>query len=161
LRTAAGFERHPGAAAQEIGYSQSKRLTSELSRRRHIDRLGGRIGIDGLRIGSRRAHPIATIALRGAGHIAIEARDPGDDDFVAIGLEHAIAQATAEREGRDTERGEQNAERPDPIRIRRRTDLALPDNVRCYFLTGTQHGPSAFPPPTTTGQLAQNPLEYG
>ena len=41
-----------------------------------------------------------------------------------------------------------------------RTDLALPDNVRCYFLTGTQHGPSAFPPPTTTGQLAQNPLEY-
>jgi hypothetical protein len=41
-----------------------------------------------------------------------------------------------------------------------KSDLTLPDNVRFYFLTGTQHGPSAFPPTTTTGQQPQNPLEY-
>lgn len=41
-----------------------------------------------------------------------------------------------------------------------KTDLKLQDNVRVYFLTGTQHGPSAFPPPKTTGQQAQNPVEY-
>ncbi len=40
-------------------------------------------------------------------------------------------------------------------------DLALPPNVRAYFLTGTQHGPAPFPAsPETAGQQAANPLEY-
>jgi hypothetical protein len=41
-----------------------------------------------------------------------------------------------------------------------KSDLALQDNVRTYFLSGTQHGPSAFPASITTGQQATNPLEY-
>ncbi len=41
-----------------------------------------------------------------------------------------------------------------------RSDLTTQENVRIYFLTGTQHGPSAFPPPTTTGQQPSNPVEY-
>src|SRR5207248_5422484 len=40
------------------------------------------------------------------------------------------------------------------------SDLALQDNVRTYFLTGTQHGPSAFPASISTGQQPTNPLEY-
>ena len=39
-------------------------------------------------------------------------------------------------------------------------DLALPDNVRAYFLTGSQHGPAAFPPTVTTGQQTNNPNDY-
>jgi len=39
-------------------------------------------------------------------------------------------------------------------------DLALPTNVRFYYLTGTQHSPAQFPPRTTTGQQAENPVEY-
>jgi hypothetical protein len=39
------------------------------------------------------------------------------------------------------------------------TDLTLPDNVRRYFLTGTQHGPSAFPPNRNgSGQESSNPV---
>ena len=40
-------------------------------------------------------------------------------------------------------------------------DIALPENVRSYFLAGAQHGPGRFPPvaPTTTQQRA-NPLDY-
>ena len=41
-----------------------------------------------------------------------------------------------------------------------RTDLDLPDNVRVYLLSGTQHGPSTFPPSTSAGQQPANPLEY-
>jgi hypothetical protein len=39
-------------------------------------------------------------------------------------------------------------------------DVALPDNVRVYFLTGTQHVPARFPPRTSIGQQPENPLEY-
>ena len=41
-----------------------------------------------------------------------------------------------------------------------KSDLTLPENVRAYFLTGTQHVPSRFPARTTTGQQPENPLEY-
>lgn len=42
-----------------------------------------------------------------------------------------------------------------------RRDLTLPANVRAYFLTGAQHGPSTFPPPAEgLGQQPANPLEY-
>ncbi|MBM3771990.1 MAG: hypothetical protein FJW27_12050 [Acidimicrobiia bacterium] len=40
------------------------------------------------------------------------------------------------------------------------TDLPLPDNVRAYFLTGTQHSPSRFPSRMTQGQQPENPVEY-
>jgi hypothetical protein len=33
-------------------------------------------------------------------------------------------------------------------------DLALPDNVRSYFLSGTQHGTGPFPPPTSVPATA-------
>ncbi|MGE3178089.1 MAG: alpha/beta hydrolase domain-containing protein [Vicinamibacterales bacterium] len=40
------------------------------------------------------------------------------------------------------------------------SDLTLPDNVRVYYLTGTSHSPSRFPPRVTQGQQAENPVEY-
>jgi len=39
-------------------------------------------------------------------------------------------------------------------------DLRLPDNVRVYFLTGTQHSPGDFPPRLTSGQQPHNPVQY-
>lgn len=40
-------------------------------------------------------------------------------------------------------------------------DIPLPANVRFYFLTGTQHGPGAFPPtPPGNGQEMGNPTDY-
>lgn len=39
-------------------------------------------------------------------------------------------------------------------------DVAFPDNVRSYFLTGTQHSPARFPAPKANGQQPANPLEY-
>ena len=40
-------------------------------------------------------------------------------------------------------------------------DIALPDNVRFYFLAGTQHGPGRFPPaPPGNGQQMGNPTDY-
>lgn len=39
-------------------------------------------------------------------------------------------------------------------------DLTLPDNVRSYFLTGTQHSPARFPSRATQGQQPENPVEY-
>ena len=39
-------------------------------------------------------------------------------------------------------------------------DLILSDNVRFYFLTGTQHGPAAFPPALRNGQQKDNPTDY-
>ena len=39
-------------------------------------------------------------------------------------------------------------------------DMPLPENVRIYFLTGSQHGPAAFPPGITLGQQPANPMEY-
>ena len=39
-------------------------------------------------------------------------------------------------------------------------DLTLPDNVRVYFIAGTQHGPSRFPPGVTNGQQQDNAVDY-
>jgi hypothetical protein len=39
-------------------------------------------------------------------------------------------------------------------------DLTLPDNVRFYLFSGTQHSPAPFPPQMTTGQQPANPIEY-
>jgi hypothetical protein len=39
-------------------------------------------------------------------------------------------------------------------------DLALPDNERVYFLTGSQHGPARFPSSVTNGQQRDNPNDY-
>lgn len=40
-------------------------------------------------------------------------------------------------------------------------DLALPDNERAYFLTGSQHGPTRFPPAAArNGQQQENPNDY-
>jgi alpha/beta hydrolase family protein len=41
-----------------------------------------------------------------------------------------------------------------------RADVKLPDNVRTYLLTGTQHTPGAFAAPLTGGQQRSNPNEY-
>ena len=40
-------------------------------------------------------------------------------------------------------------------------DLPLPDNVRVYFLAGTQHGPARFPPTVSNGQQPDNPVDHG
>jgi hypothetical protein len=41
------------------------------------------------------------------------------------------------------------------------SDLIPPENVRVYFLAGTQHGPGAFPPPPSgTRQAMGNPTDY-
>jgi hypothetical protein len=39
-------------------------------------------------------------------------------------------------------------------------DVALPDNVRVYFIAGTQHSPSRFPPVASNGQQDDNPVDY-
>jgi alpha/beta hydrolase family protein len=39
-------------------------------------------------------------------------------------------------------------------------DIAPPDNVRIYFLAGTQHAPSRFPPALANGQQRDNPVDY-
>jgi hypothetical protein len=40
-------------------------------------------------------------------------------------------------------------------------DLVLPDDERVYFLTGSQHGPSQFPPlPAKRGAERENPNDY-
>jgi len=39
-------------------------------------------------------------------------------------------------------------------------DIVPPDNVRVYFLAGTQHSPGRFPPTIANGQQADNPVEY-
>jgi hypothetical protein len=42
-----------------------------------------------------------------------------------------------------------------------RSNQPLPDNVRAYFLTGTQHSPAQFPPrKTAAGQQIENPVQY-
>jgi hypothetical protein len=41
-----------------------------------------------------------------------------------------------------------------------KSDLALPDNTRVYYLTGAQHGPARFPTSIGQGQQPDNPLEY-
>lgn len=40
-------------------------------------------------------------------------------------------------------------------------DIPLPDNVRFYFLAGSQHGPAAFPPTQSrNAQQIGNPMDY-
>jgi hypothetical protein len=39
-------------------------------------------------------------------------------------------------------------------------DMTPPENVRVYFLAGTQHGPSRFPPRIDNGQQHDNPVNY-
>jgi hypothetical protein len=41
-----------------------------------------------------------------------------------------------------------------------KTDLALPDNVRLYFIAGTQHTPARFPPSVNNGQQPDNSVDY-
>ena len=41
-----------------------------------------------------------------------------------------------------------------------RADVALFDNVRVYMFSGTQHGPSGFPPKVTLGQQKSNPMDF-
>ena len=41
-----------------------------------------------------------------------------------------------------------------------KADLALPENARAYFLTGTQHSPGQFPSRATAGQQLDNPVQY-
>jgi hypothetical protein len=41
-----------------------------------------------------------------------------------------------------------------------RKDAGVPDNVRIYLFTGTQHTPGAFAAPSTGGQQRSNPNEY-
>ena len=36
-------------------------------------------------------------------------------------------------------------------------DISIPDNVRIYLLSGTQHGEAAFPPTASNGQQLNNP----
>jgi hypothetical protein len=40
-------------------------------------------------------------------------------------------------------------------------DAAVPDNVRIYLLSGTQHGEAAFPPSRGNGQALSNPTPQG
>jgi hypothetical protein len=39
-----------------------------------------------------------------------------------------------------------------------RRDLPLPENVRIYLLSSTEHGPAPFPPPRRFGQQMNNPV---
>jgi hypothetical protein len=39
-------------------------------------------------------------------------------------------------------------------------DVTPPDNVRVYFLAGTQHAPARFPPRLDAGQQRDNPVNY-
>jgi hypothetical protein len=39
-------------------------------------------------------------------------------------------------------------------------DLTIPDNVRIYYLTGSQHGPARFPTTVDQGQQPGNPVEH-
>src|SRR6185295_11926847 len=39
-------------------------------------------------------------------------------------------------------------------------DIPLPENVRCYFIAGTQHSPARFPPGATNGQQVDNAVDY-
>jgi hypothetical protein len=40
------------------------------------------------------------------------------------------------------------------------SDVPLPENVRVYFIAGTQHSPARFPPLANNGQQVDNPVDY-
>jgi len=39
-------------------------------------------------------------------------------------------------------------------------DAKIPENVRVYHFTGSQHGPARFPPERTLGQQKSNPMDF-
>lgn len=39
-------------------------------------------------------------------------------------------------------------------------DAVIPDNSRVYLFSGTQHGPSRFPPTQSVGQQLSNPMDF-
>ena len=82
---------------KKIGYGQVKGLATELLRGGNIDRLCSWVGIDRSRISRRRAHFLPTSPLRRTRHVALEARHARNDNFVAVGLEHMVTQAAANR----------------------------------------------------------------
>jgi len=41
-----------------------------------------------------------------------------------------------------------------------KADLVLPENVRVYFIAGTQHSPGRFPPSINNGQQPDNSVDY-
>lgn len=41
-----------------------------------------------------------------------------------------------------------------------KADLTLPENVRFYFIAGTQHSPARFPPAVNNGQQPDNSIDY-
>jgi hypothetical protein len=41
-----------------------------------------------------------------------------------------------------------------------KSDAALPETTRIYFVAGSQHGPSGFPPSIGIGQQRNNPMNY-
>ena len=41
-----------------------------------------------------------------------------------------------------------------------KADLTPPENVRVYFIAGTQHSPARFPADVTNGQQIDNPMDY-
>jgi hypothetical protein len=41
-----------------------------------------------------------------------------------------------------------------------KADLTPPENVRVYFIAGTQHSPSRFPAEASNGQQIDNPIDY-
>ena len=88
---------------EKIGYGEAKGLPTRLLRRGDVDRLGRGVGIDRLGESGRGAHPVATIPLRRARHVAVEARHARDNDSVAIGLEHSVTQAPANRHAKATD----------------------------------------------------------
>ena len=86
---------------EKIGYRQAKGLATELLRGGNIDRPRGRVGIDRVRIGRRRAHFLPALSLRRTRHVAIEAWRAGDDDFVTVGLENMVAHAAVDRRAQE------------------------------------------------------------
>jgi len=84
---------HPRASAEEIRSGQPKGLAAELLGRRDIDRFRRRMGVDGLGVRRSRAHFLPALPLRRSRHVTVETGHLRDDDRVAVGLIHAIAQA--------------------------------------------------------------------
>ena len=87
-----------GGGMAVIGDGEPKGLPASLLGGVHVDSLGLGVGIDAFGVGRGRPHPIAENALRRACDDPIEARHPRHDDFIAVGLEHHVADATVDRD---------------------------------------------------------------